>query len=135
MNCPLCKADIDALDRLVNPYWQPDALALAHKLNPAWQESEGWCRYCFDLLVDQVYQLKNPTPKPKPSGQGLAHGFWYVLSERESALWNHQNPQLQRWWQNTRVEELSNEAYAEGFTEWYMFDSDERLLAQGRVGE
>ena len=131
MNCPLCTEEVSPEDYLAICCWQPDALKLAHKMNPEWEEEQGACRRCFDALIDAVYESRKP--RRLASVQSLTSGFRFVLTEKETALWQHQNPKLQRSWQNSRIEELSNEAISKGYKEWFIFDADEQLVAQGRV--
>jgi hypothetical protein len=56
-----------------------------------------------------------------------------VLSTQQTSKWNHQNRDLQRWHQNRIAKDAANQAKAAGFEEWFIFDSTETVLAQGRV--
>ena len=127
--CPLCHNE--NLTPMPSPYWQPDALALAHKMNPEWIESDGCCRHCFDRIVETVEQAW--VPAENFGIRGVADGYRYVLTKRETGQWGHVNPDLQRWWQGKIVEQVSEKAVGAGYDEWFVFDSGEQVLAQGRV--
>ena len=130
MTCPLCKLEADEGD-LINPYWQAAALKLAHSMNPDWNESEGCCARCFDKILDTIETAWVPTDDYPI--RGLKDGYRYVLSTRQTGQWHHQNRDLQRWHQNRIAKDAADQATAVGFVEWFIFDSTETVLAQGRV--
>ena len=131
MTCPLCKIQADEGDLIPHPYWQPVSLELAHKMNPDWDESEGCCQHCFDSILQTLDEVT--VWKPNFVVRGVADGYRYILSDRQTGNWNHVNPDLQRWWQNIIVNAIGDEAVGAGFEEWFVFDANEQLLAQGMV--
>ena len=58
---------------------------------------------------------------------------FYVLTKRETGNWNHQNPDLQRWWQKIYIDGISDRAVEAGHDEWFVFDAEEKVLAKGRI--
>ena len=54
--------------------------------------------------------------------------------QREDSQWHHVNPDMQRWRQNQIVERVGDEALAAGYDCWVLFDADEVMVAQGKVG-
>ena len=102
-------------------------------MNPEWSEGDGCCTACFDAIVETVDKAWTPTENF--GIRGVADGFRYVLTERETKYWNHVNPDLQRWWQQNIVDKVSDAAIGAGYDEWFVFDSAETVLAQGRVTE
>ena len=100
-------------------------------MNPEWDESKGCCKACFNCIMDTV---ENAWVPANDFGiRGLKDGFRYVLTGRESGNWNHINPDLQRWWQKKYIDVISDKAIEAGFDEWFVFDAEEKVLAQGRV--
>jgi hypothetical protein len=102
-------------------------------MNPDWDESEGCCKRCFDAILDTVETAWVPTGHYRV--RGIKDGYRYILSDRQTGNWNHQNPDLQRWWQNIIVNAIGDEAVAAGYDEWFVFDVNEQLLAQGMMEE
>ena len=131
MICPLCKQEIDDIDFIPAPYFLHRALKLACNMNPEWQVGEGCCNACFDAIVETADKAWVPT-KEFPI-KGVADGFRYILTKRETGNWNHINPHLQRWWQRKIVEKVAETATSAGYDEFFIFDSAENVLAQGRV--
>jgi len=89
MQCPLCELDADDADLIQSPYWQEQSLALAHSMNPHWNESEGCCTLCFNKIMDTVETAWVPT-HDYPI-RGLKDGYRYVLTKRETGNWKHIN--------------------------------------------
>ena len=131
MVCPLCKQEIQDSDFIAHPYFQDTALKLACKMNPEWQVGQGCCTACFDAVSETADKAWVPTNEFPI--KGVAEGFRYVLTKRETKYWNHINPHLQRWWQMNIVEKVAETAVGAGYDEWFLFDSGEKVLAQGRV--
>lgn len=48
MICPLCQLDVAETKLIASPLWQKNAVELAHKMNPKWDEVDGCCNLCFD---------------------------------------------------------------------------------------
>ena len=131
MNCPLCQTEANEETLIPNPYWQDQSLELAHRINPEWNEADGCCKACFGSIMEALDTAWTPT---KDFGiRGLKDGFRYVLTNRQTGQWNHQNPDLKRWHQQRIVDEAANEGTAAGFDEWFIFDATETVLAQGRA--
>ena len=62
---------------------------------------------------------------------GINGYYRRVLTDRESRMWWHCNPDMAMWRRKIIIEETARAAEADGFGGFAVFDVDEALLAQG----
>jgi hypothetical protein len=62
---------------------------------------------------------------------GIRGYYRRVLTDRESRLWHHQNPDMATWRRKCIIEDTARAAEKDGFDAFLIFDVDEGLLAQG----
>jgi len=57
--------------------------------------------------------------------------YRHTLSLRQSGQWQHQNPDLARFWQYQIMDRVSDAAIEHGYDQWRIFDVDAGELAWG----
>ena len=53
------------------------------------------------------------------------------MTSQELAMFNHPNPDIQRWWRHAFMESMMIEAEWAGKEVFAVFDEHEKLIAQG----
>lgn len=117
-----------------HPYVYGQTLALTLKINPEWKHEDGMCRTCVESIIDTVAEIEDAKTQERPSQTSFNEYYRYTLSKREHGQWHHCNPDMERWRQRQIVERIGDDALAAGYDAWLVFDSDEKLLAQGVAG-
>jgi len=109
-------------------------LTLTLKINPNWTREDGMCRGCLESIMDTVAEIEDARAQQRPSATPFNEYYRYTLAKREHGQWHHCNPDIQRWRQTQLVERIGDEAREQGRDCWLVFDTDEKLLAQGVAG-
>ena len=61
--------------------------------------------------------------------------YRHILNRREAIRWNHCNPALQYPFRLIIDDDVAGAAVAAGHDCWLIYDKDEKLLAQGVLGD
>ena len=127
--CPICRRDTRSESIFIPLSGGSDLHALARKINPSWELRDGCCEDCLNQMGKMLGELRNG---PEKGAAGYPKSFYrYHLNRRERGQWHHCNPDMQKWRQGQIQERVSEEAIAQGYVGWLIFDGDEVMIGQG----
>ncbi len=89
------------------------------------------CGTCLESIINTVAEIEDAKAQQRPSATPFNEYYRHTLTKREHGQWHHCNPDMQRWRQTQLVERVGDEAHAVGYDSWLVFDTNEKLLAQG----
>ena len=129
--CPVCQRPTIGAALVRHPYVYGQTLALTRRIDPDWKREDGMCRTCLESIINTVAEIEDAKAEQRPSKVGFNQYYRYTLTKREHGQWHHCNPDMERWRQRQIVERVGDEALAAGYDSWLVFDTDEKMLAQG----